>query len=258
MTKMRIRKQVKKMSEKEFAKDMAAKKDISEDITKNLQDFNFELYRTDHYVPWRVSRISKLVSILGGKEWFVGKRILELACAYGHTGSILQQMGATVTFAEGRREQYNEIKKKAGASPVIILDQDKPWELNQKFDLIIHWGVLYHLKNWERDLITTLKHSPLICMETEVVDLDDPYAQVESPENAGNADLSMYGQATFPSPANIERVLTANLAKFIRHDDVDLNAGYHHYDWESKNSGKFGEGQRRFWFINSNTFSDNA
>ena len=34
------------------------------------------------------------------------------------------------------------------------------------FDLIIHWGVLYHLENWEQDLSAFVKTSELLFSNT--------------------------------------------------------------------------------------------
>ena len=134
----------------------------------------FEPFEEGYYKEWRRTRIAKLTTILGGEGWFKGKEVLELAAGYGHIGLELKELGANVTFTDGRELHVTEIKLRVERSPVILLDQDREWNLNKKFDLIIHWGVLYHLDQWQRDLQTTMQHGDLICLESEIADTTDP------------------------------------------------------------------------------------
>ena len=57
--------------------------------------------RDGNYIEWRRTRIEKVESLFG-KDFFKGKKMLELGCAMGHTGRHFEELGATVTFAEGR------------------------------------------------------------------------------------------------------------------------------------------------------------
>jgi 2-polyprenyl-3-methyl-5-hydroxy-6-metoxy-1,4-benzoquinol methylase len=109
------------------------------------------------YPKWALVRVAKLISIFGA-EWFNGKTVLELACGLGLVGQELQKYGAKVTFTEGRSEYLNEIIQHANGSEVYQIDQDEPWDFGRKFDLVLHWGVLYHLQGWNRDLKTALNH----------------------------------------------------------------------------------------------------
>ena len=206
-------------------------------------------------LDWATSRINYLIKIIGDVSWFKNKNILELGCAHGDIGETFLDMGAKVTFAEGRQEHVSVVSERLahhileGNCTVITLDQDQPWKAEKKYDLIIHWGVLYHLENWENDLITCLMSANHVCLETEVIDSDDPY-EFKSRREDGY-DQSIHGIGTHPSPANIERVLKENVASFVRYDDSELNSHYHHYDWVSKNDGSWKPGQRRFWMIST-------
>lgn len=239
------------------------------------------------YVEWRESRINKLIQILGGKEWFVEKEILEVGCAHGQTGIYLKSLGAKVTFAEGRPEFLEITKQRSNASghilkqqfwsltndPVrqiqsppppqppllgsyIILDQDQDWSEvfgDKKFDLIVHWGVLYHLEHWKRDLEITIKHAHKICLETEVTDSTDPDLVVTRAEQG--SDQAIHGVGSYPSVAAIEKVFVDNGCQFKRFDNTDINFGPYQYDWAPQNTGRpshhYAGGQRRYWMIDS-------
>tara|TARA_B100000131_G_scaffold316994_1_gene358151 strand:+ start:264 stop:1352 length:1089 start_codon:yes stop_codon:yes gene_type:complete len=202
------------------------------------------------YPLWRKNRIKKLIEIVGGEDWFKGKSVLELACGFGHIGAELKKLGADVTFAEGRTEYAEYIKEQAEDSTIIFIDQDKPWELDTTFDLIIHWGVLYHLTNWERDLTTALKFGKQVCLETEVLDSPDDHAVTQRSEVGW--DQAMHGMGTFPSAAYVERILAENGASFVRYDDEELDSDYHKYSWQPSTSddpAEYKKGLRRFWMI---------
>ena len=201
-----------------------------------------------HYVDWRKSRIEKLISILG-ESWFNGKTILELGCGYGDIGRELQKLGSLVTFAEGKKEHVEQMKLMGRGPEIILLDQDNDWCLNRKFDLVIHWGVLYHLDNWKRDLEISIKHGKIVSLETEVIDSDDPEIESKLEECWYDGALNHVGSRM--SAGNVEKVFNEIGVVFNRYDDKDLNASYHCYDWKvgERSPGIWSSGTRRFWMI---------
>jgi hypothetical protein len=203
-----------------------------------------------HYNEWRQVRIQKVESIFG-KEFFKNKTILELACGYGHTGMYFFNLGAKVTFAEGREEHVNEFRKQHPDQEIILLNQEYKWDLNRKFDLIIHWGVLYHLDNWQQDLSCAAKHSDLILLESEVCDSDDENVDIKI-EGCDRYDQEMGPFASRPSASNIEKNLTNLGFSFTRYDDADLNCLHHDYSWKVGNTLEWRYGLRRFWVVNKN------
>jgi hypothetical protein len=207
-------------------------------------------YFLGQYIGWRETRINKIQQIFG-KEFFKNKTVLELACGYGYLGKYFrEELGSIVTFAEGQRSYLEEIEKLnpgLDTSEIICLDQDKPWSLNRKFDVIVHFGVMYHLDNWKQDLECTANHTDLIILESEIFDSDGPESELKI------IDIDSYDQAlnrvaTIPSAAYVESELTKHGFKFTRYDDRELNYNQHHYDW-IQNNQKTGHvrGQRRFW-----------
>ena len=203
----------------------------------------------DHYTPWRKSRIAKLEQIFT-RKYFEGRRILECGAGNGLIGKYLrEELGAEVAFTEGRWELMDTITTNNPRARVYLVDHDKPWDLGRKFDLVIHWGLLYHLDNWRQDLGCVAKHLDLgasLCLETEIIDY--PYVtESYRKEPTDQDDQALNGRSTIPTAKAVEDRLRELNLDFKRYDDADLNAAFHHYDWVEKGLGAGGKGQRRFW-----------
>lgn len=202
-----------------------------------------------HYDAWREARINKILSIFG-KDYFKDKTLLELGCGLGDIGRYFQTLGARVTFAEGRLEHVKEMKKRYNID-AIELDQDVEWDLNKKFDVVLHTGVLYHLLNWKTDLKCTLAHGDVVILETEVANRTDKNFVYSHRENSKAYDQSLHGPAVKIPAAAIEHELSKQGAEFKRYDDSDLNAGDHTYDWIVDDAGPAWKPARyrRFWVV---------
>lgn len=207
-----------------------------------------------HYDKWRDVRIRKIIKELG-EDFFRGKSLLELGCGYGHIGKyFIDNFDCDVTFAEGRIDHVNLLKKETSYE-VICLNQEKEYTLDKKYDIIIHWGVLYHLDNWKQDLKCAISHlnsNGYLFLETEVCDSDDENFEVKIKERSHNYDQSMSGIGSRPSAPMIENVLVENGLQFSRYDDDDISPetfkGYPHvYNWKVENTGRTKPGLRRFW-----------
>jgi hypothetical protein len=201
-----------------------------------------------HYNHWRETRIKKIISIFG-ESFFKGKTILELGCGWGDVGRYFQTLGAKVTFADGRQKHLDVIKKRDPLSNVLLIDQDKSWNLETTYDIIIHWGVLYHLNHWQQDIKCVINHSNLIFLETEVCDSDDVNLEIKVTE-VSDYDQALNKTGTRPSPAMIEKFLSSLEVDYKRYDDSDLNSTFHIYDWNVSSSKEYRNGLRRYWIIN--------
>jgi SAM-dependent methyltransferase len=220
---------------------------------KQRDDITFK----HHYVHWRQVRIDKIEQIFG-KEFFKDKTVLELACGYGDIGKYFKEnLQADVTFAEGRVEHFPYIRGNVPDCKIIHINQENSWELETKYDVIIHFGVMYHLDNWKQDLECTLRHSDLIILETEVADSNDPTFEQKFIDSV-SYDQAMGPKllATRPSAAYIESVFTENGFSFVRYDHADLNSDLNNYSWEVTGSAEshktersVGVGKRRFWVV---------
>ena len=226
-------------------------------MNKNHLISNTEIFG-NVFNHWRLLRVCKLEQIFG-VDWFAGKRILELGCGYGNIGIYFQDLGADVTFTDGRQEFLDVVKKKCPTAKTILLDQNNTWDLQQQFDLVIHFGISYHLENWQQDLACALKHGKYIAYETAV----NRYAydiefEIKN-SDYGEKHCGIIGnQGSLPSISLIEKNLIGDVK---RYDDADLNAGNMKYTLNCNDNTKteiksvpswfdiFVYGGRKFWLI---------
>jgi len=212
---------------------------------------NREEYRTHYFTPglqrdWNTSRLTKLKSILG-PDWFQGKSVLDVGCGHGDNGKSLMELGAHVTFTDGRPVHIDVLKLEGHNA--FVMDQEAPWSITGMFDLIVHWGVSYHLSNWKQDLRCAFEHAPLICFETEICDTDDPMYENKTIERTNLYDQALSGEGTTISAAHLESFVTSLGGSFVRYDDPALDSGIMRYSWKPTNNGAFTSGQRRFWML---------
>ncbi len=223
---------------------------------------------------WRVKRVKKLEYIFT-REWFKGKKVLELACGFGNIGLYLKSLGADVTFADARREALDTVKQKDPDANVVQLDQEKKWLLPGKYDLVLHFGLLYNLDNWEQDLECTVQHGQFTALETAVARYTHPFElKIVDPKYPYELYGPYSGRGTLVSAVNVERVLDRLMTDYHRYDDADLNMNKkwdeYLYDWleeygpiveydQTPTSDSWDSihlGGRRFWIIrNNNVFS---
>ena len=179
---------------------------------------------TGHYVNWREKRIAKIESIFG-REFFRGKSLLELACGFGHTGKYFrEELGALVSFAEVDARFLPIIQERNPGADIYGLNQEGRWQLPRRFEVIIHFGVSYHLVNWRQDLQSTMAHTDLIIFETEITNSLKP-DRVRVFEELKLFDQGVHpsGMGTRPSSACMEAEIVKNGWSFTRYDDADLN-----------------------------------
>jgi hypothetical protein len=120
--------------------------------------------------------------------------------------------------------------------------------LEKEFDIVIHWGVLYHLDNWKADLQISIRHGKIIFLESEVCDSNDPEIEIKVNEPE-QYDQAIGRTGSRPSAEMVEKYISETGATFIRYDDSDLNSDSHTYDWPVRNTKNAPAGQRRFWII---------
>lgn len=210
---------------------------------------------TRHYVAWQQTRLAKIKSLLR-EETFNNAKVLELGCGHGFIGRELMKLGSNVTFSDYRTEHLDYLKDNFySEARCVKIDQEETWELHEKFDIIIHMGVLYHLTNWKNDLLCAINHmKKYMVLETIVSDNKANDYECVCTETSGY-DQSPYLTSKRPSAKFIEKTLKNYGVKFTRYDDADLNTDKHKYDWEEKNTqtGKIWIpkpiGTRRFWII---------
>lgn len=203
---------------------------------------------TGHYDDWRNKRVIAIVDHYG-PEWFEGKAVLEVGCGYADIGNYFYQLGADVTVSEARAEHCAEIARRYPHLKIIQCDLDGQWMMGNHYDLIIHMGTLYHLRDPVKALYEACTRCDHLVLETECSDSSDPNYCLFTSENG--FDQAYNGIGCRPSPAYVERVLKTFHFDFDIITDNRCNSDYHIYDWPITNSGTWKHGQRRFWFCQS-------
>lgn len=204
---------------------------------------------TNHYEYWRAKRITAIVEHYG-EAWFEGKKILELGCGYGDIGHVLMTLNADVTFAEGRAENCDFLRRRFPENRVYCMNCENEWPFpaDAHFDLILHMGLLYHLD----DLWFALDHCFECCdnivLETEVSDSDDPDFILKINECVEGWDQSLIGHGSRPSGPCVEKHIHEKGWQYERVTDSRCNARFHVYDWKVENTKTWRSGLRRFWF----------
>lgn len=196
-----------------------------------------------HYNDWRSSRLNFIKEHFEN-SFFKNKTMLEVGCGHGDVGSYFQNLGADVTSCDGRAEHVTDAKQKYPNLKVMVFDADSDL-LNENYDIIVHWGLLYHLENIDEHLKNICEHCTYLFLETLVSDSTDPFFKIKTTEEG--YDQSMSGHGTIPSPAYVERLLHDNNFQFTIIENSKLNSNFHVYDSPIQNTGAYDFGMRKFW-----------
>jgi SAM-dependent methyltransferase len=204
------------------------------------------------YEDWRVRRLNKILEIYG-VDFFKGKKILEVGCGHGDIGAFFADLGADVLCLDGRIQNINfaTLKhRKVANLKFVQFNLENDFSHFGRFDLIIDFGLIYHLRNVEGHLKACFAAANDIVMETVVCDSTDPNKVLLCTERRVIDEESLEGMGSRPSPFYLERIARENNFNFDRYFTGDLNAGSQFcYDWAHKNDNRLGDDfrLRRFW-----------
>ncbi|MBI3878612.1 MAG: class I SAM-dependent methyltransferase [Verrucomicrobia bacterium] len=202
-----------------------------------------------HYTMWRARRINAILDHYGHR-YFVGKSVLELGAGYGAIGAFFSLLGADVTCVEGRESNTRVIRERYPFLTALTHDLSAGWPKTgrERYDVIVHFGLLYHLGDPEPSLRESCRRTDQLILETEVSDSDDAHFIKGIKEHSYHFGQSVEGAGSRPSPAWVERILTEEGMTFSRITDDRCNWELHRYDWPITNSKAHANGQRRMWF----------
>ncbi len=204
------------------------------------------------YDGWRVKRIDKILEIYG-VDFFKSSKILEVGAGHGDIGAFLADLGSEVVCLDGRIQNVNFAKLKHRNVGNITFEQfnlERDFSSFGKFDLLINFGVLYHIRNVDVHLKACFATADDIVIETVVCDSTDPYKLILRDERPEVDEEALEGIGSRPSPFYIERIANENNFRFDRHFTADLNFGdQFSYDWEHKNNDEPNDDfrRRRMW-----------
>jgi hypothetical protein len=200
-----------------------------------------------HYAIWRSRRIRTILEEYPAR-FFAGKTLLELGAGYGDIGAYFAALGARVTCLEGRAQNVDGIRRRYTFVAAAQHDLNLGLPGGERYDVIVHLGVLYHLAKPESAIRDACRRCEHLILETEVSDSSDANLVSQVREHAYIYDQALDGVGSRPSPAWVERVLTEEGFGFTRLEDSRCNWELHEYDWPLRNTGEFRNGRRRMWF----------
>jgi len=196
-----------------------------------------------HYDEWKESRMKGVRKYIPS-EYFNSKTVLELGCGHADLGNKFYEMGAIVTSSDARSEHLEIVAEKYPHIKTLRIDCDND-TIENKYDIIVHWGLLYHLCEIEEHLKMISQKCDLLLLETEVSDTDNKDFYISTTEEG--YDQAYNNKGIRPSPGYVEHVLEKNGFQYKLIKDPILNSPSHQYDWEVSNSNTWRHGLRRFW-----------
>jgi SAM-dependent methyltransferase len=177
-------------------------------------------------------------------DYFKNKSLLEVGCGYADIGNVFHELGCIVTSSDARKEHLDVANEKYPHIKTLLIDSDND-EIKETYDIILHWGLLYHLNEIEKHLENVSQKCDLLLLETEVVDAADEEYYISINENG--YDQAFNNKGIRPSPYYVENIIKKNGFEFKLIKDPILNSDFHCYDWDFTNSKGWTHGLRRFW-----------
>lgn len=196
-----------------------------------------------HYVSWRNSRFNGLFKYVS-KDFFHGKTVLEVGAGQGHNGNELAKLGSRVVCTEVRDEHIRNGKLLHPHLTFKKFDCNSQ-SISKVYDMILHWGVLYHIENVSSHLENVLDKCSYLLLETEVVDSTNHVCPLV--KEGDGYDQAFHKVGSRPSASLIEDILVRKGFQYKMIVDPILNSGFHRYDWVPQHNGHYEDGLRRFW-----------
>ncbi|HEV8529692.1 MAG TPA: methyltransferase domain-containing protein [Actinomycetes bacterium] len=208
------------------------------------------IFETGYYRESELTRLLNLFAHVDVERWR-GLRVLEVGAGLGHLGDAFVQLGFDVTSTDGRSEHVEEMKRRGRQAFVLDLESTGVDEVGE-FDLILAFGVLYHLARPNEFLRSCGKRAKVLLLETVVCDRKDPVIEwVTEPGGWRGKDQALHARACRPSPAWVEKACRG--AGFASIRDISSPIGnwvIGSFDWEPQDTGETRRGTanlRKMW-----------
>jgi SAM-dependent methyltransferase len=197
------------------------------------------IFEARYYRESQLTRLANLFAHVDLEPWR-GMRILEVGGGLGHLGDAFVQLGFDVTSTDGRPEHVEAMKARGRQAFVLDLDSTGVDEVGD-FDVVLAFGVLYHLAEPEQFLRSCGKRAQVLLLETAVCDAADSVIHwVSEARGWRGTDQALSGQGCRPSPAWVEEVCRD--AGFTSVRDVSsplANWEVGTFDWAPRNTGEW-------------------
>lgn len=202
--------------------------------------------QTNYHPDWQINRINFILSKYP-KEFFKGKRILELGAYNGYIGAYFSALGAEVHCVEGRKENVDKIISdypNVTAEHANLDTSDWNWG---HYDIIINFGLYYHLENYHKEhLVNCINNCDLMFFETVIYDSSEP--EIYFRDEVGD-DQSLTEKGGTPSTSYVENIFNESNISYKKYTDPFLNNWQHKYDWPDTGFKVFNQFHRRFWIV---------
>ena len=208
------------------------------------------VFESGHYRESELTRLLNLFTQVDVERWR-GMTVLEVGAGLGHLGDVFVQLGFDVTSIDGREEYVERMKARGRKAFVVDLDRTGVDEVGD-FDLVLAFGVLYHLGECERFIRSCGRRASVLLLETVVNDSPEPVIQrIEEAGGWRGRDQAVNRYGCRPSPSWIEE--TCRSAGFDVVRDISspiANWESAIFDWEPRGNGEWrrdGVNLRKMW-----------
>jgi SAM-dependent methyltransferase len=208
------------------------------------------IFEVSHYRESNLTRLANLFAHADVERWR-GMKVLEVGAGLGHLGDAFADLGFDVTSTDGRQEHVAAMRARGRESFVLDLDRTGVNEAGD-FELILAFGVLYHLAHPEEFLRSCGKTAKVLLLETAVCDRREPVVDWVS-ESGGwrGKDQAVGGRGCRPSPSWVEGACRAAGFDVVRDISAplgDWSSGT--FSWEPRDTGEWrrdGVNLRKMW-----------
>jgi hypothetical protein len=214
-------------------------------VKDNLPDMKF----IGHYDAWNDKRFQFITKLLGSTS-FKNLKLLELSSGHANLGKFFLTSGGDVTCTDVRPEHLAWINDNFPKITTRQVDLEEVYPHFSKFDVVIHFGVLYHLSDPIKHLKDFLVNQDFdhLFLETEVANHPDANFVLQIAESGYDQGVFYFGGR--PTSRAIEKVLTDLNLGWERHDSTALDSSPHNYSWQESNTSEiYRVGLRRFYHI---------
>lgn len=199
-----------------------------------------------YHTNWQNARLNFILSKYP-KEFFRGKRILELGACNAYFSAIFKALGAEVLAVEGRPDNIQKIKEYYPDVNVVLSNLDTfEWQWG-KWDIIVNFGLYYHLEKYhEIHLQNCLDNCELMFFESVIYDSDKP--EIYFRDETGY-DQSLSDRGGSPTTSYVENIFKNKNRNYEIFKTEQLNGDGHFYNWVDTGNNIFHQNQRRFWIV---------
>jgi SAM-dependent methyltransferase len=208
------------------------------------------VFEASYYRESQYTRLMNLFAHVDLDRW-KGMRVLEVGAGLGHLGEAFQQLGFDVKSTDGRPEHVKAMNARGLDASILDLNAASVDDF-RGFDIVLAFGVLYHLDQPDRFLRACGEASPVLLLESAVCDDAEPVIKwVEEAQGWRGTDQALRGKGCRPSPAWVEQACAD--AGFTAARDISNPLGNWEigsFDWTPMGTGESrrdGVNFRKMW-----------